>query len=168
MSDTLENMQGGAGYHARCMQWLEDSKPSDAPADFSNSYPNKSKINNRSNTIGSPDVYEHSEIGNTGVARVGSFGGGRVKELVAGYEARSRRTEELADEAARRKRDPTKALQSAAATKILDGDDGFKGVDQAAGIRSEEICKEKASDLDDDNGELEDSWYQVNKGSDLD
>ncbi|KAF3805056.1 hypothetical protein GCG54_00005801 [Colletotrichum gloeosporioides] len=168
MSDTFENMQGGAGYHARCMQWMEDSKPSDAPVDFSNSYPNKSNINNRSNTIGSPDIYEHLAVGNPGVARVGSFGGGRVKQLVAGYEARSRRTEELAEEAARRKQETTKALQSAAATNILDEDGGFKGANQAAGTPSEAICKEKVSDLEDHNGELEDSWYQVNKGSDLD
>ncbi|KAH0440422.1 hypothetical protein CcaCcLH18_02446 [Colletotrichum camelliae] len=168
MSDTLGNMQGGAGYHARCMQWMEDSKPSDAPADFSNSYPTDSNINHRSNTIGSPDVYEHSAIGNTGVSRVGSFGGGRVKQLVAGYEARSRRTEELAEEAARRKREASKALKLAAATNISDEKDGLKEANQAAGTPSKDICKEKVSDSEDDNGELEDSWYQVNKGSDLD
>ncbi|KAF9873721.1 hypothetical protein CkaCkLH20_08831 [Colletotrichum karsti] len=113
MSCPREGCSGAADYRERCMQWMEDNKPSCAPDDFSSpkeSKPTSSQLP-RSNTIGSPDVYERSATGEAPLTRTGSFGGGHVKQLVAGYEARSRRAEDLSEEAIRRKREADRMSQ---------------------------------------------------------
>ncbi|KAK2038469.1 hypothetical protein LZ31DRAFT_635378 [Colletotrichum somersetense] len=59
----------------------------------------------RSNTVGSPDVYAQSKDGKSNLQRTGSVDHGHVQQLIASYEARSRRTEELALDVARRERE---------------------------------------------------------------
>ncbi|OHF00829.1 hypothetical protein CORC01_03903 [Colletotrichum orchidophilum] len=103
-------------YAERVFQHLEDNRPSNTPTDFSGAHPEnpktvKSKTQNLksqlngSNTFAFADIYTHSASGKFPLKRTGSFGNGRVKELVAAYEARSHHTEELAKEATRRKRE---------------------------------------------------------------
>ncbi|KAK2056936.1 hypothetical protein LY76DRAFT_124955 [Colletotrichum caudatum] len=59
----------------------------------------------RSNTVGSPDVYVQSKDGKSNLQRAGSVDHGHVQKLIASYEARSRRAEELTLDVARRERE---------------------------------------------------------------
>ncbi|KAK1976876.1 hypothetical protein LZ30DRAFT_636071 [Colletotrichum cereale] len=96
MSRHSENCSTAAAYAERVFQQLEDNRPSDAPDDFSSPSPKEPTPGKpeatcqqaqpvRSNTVESFDVYAQSKT--------------------ASYEARSRRTEELALETARRERE---------------------------------------------------------------
>ncbi|KAK1999571.1 hypothetical protein LX36DRAFT_473089, partial [Colletotrichum falcatum] len=132
MSRHSENCSTAAAYVERVFQQLEDNRPSDAPDDFSGpssekpcpgepesadnpspqkSDPGESKTTAgqsqpvRSNTVGSPDVHAQSKPGKSTFQRAGSVGYGHVRQLIASYEARSRRNEELALDAARRRRE---------------------------------------------------------------
>ncbi|OHW99445.1 hypothetical protein CSPAE12_01820 [Colletotrichum incanum] len=98
MAPHSEHCSAAAVFAERIFQQLEDNRPSDAPADFSNSLSKKSKTvqpkatesisqQARNTTVGSSDVYTQSEA--------------------ASYEARSRQTEELALKTARRKHEAT-------------------------------------------------------------
>ncbi|GJC92780.1 hypothetical protein ColKHC_01606 [Colletotrichum higginsianum] len=124
MTSHSEQCSSAEAYSERVFRQLEDNRPSDAPADFSGPLPETSKAIKpkstgsqaqlaRSNTVGSPDVYAQSDAGKSTVQRTGSVGNGRVKQLVAGYEARSRRTEDLAQEIARRRREMAAAEHQA-------------------------------------------------------
>ncbi|KZL81746.1 hypothetical protein CI238_10803 [Colletotrichum incanum] len=110
MAPHSEHCSAAAVFAERIFQQLEDNRPSDAPADFSNSLSKKSKTvqpkatesisqQARNTTVGSSDVYTQSEAG--------SMGNSHVQQLVASYEARSRQTEELALKTARRKHEAT-------------------------------------------------------------
>ncbi|KAK1572840.1 uncharacterized protein LY79DRAFT_526790 [Colletotrichum navitas] len=136
MSRHSEKCSTAAAYAERVFQQLEDNRPSDAPADFSDSSPeepipgepkttdnpspekstpSETKTTGdqsqpvRSNTVGSPDVYAQSKDGKFTAQRAGSVGHCRVQKLIASYEARSRRTEELALDAERREQEVTAA-----------------------------------------------------------
>lgn len=76
------------------------------------------------NNDASVESQSRSESGKFRLQHTGSFGDGRVKELVANYEARSHRTEESAKESVRRPR-------------VL-----AKDTDAATGIESEEDDKD--------------------------
>ncbi|KAK2016734.1 hypothetical protein LZ32DRAFT_614995 [Colletotrichum eremochloae] len=107
MTQHSENCSSAAAYAERVFQQLEDNRPSDAPDDFSDPSPEKptpgeskttGKSNQpqpvRSNTVGSPDVHAQSKTSH-----------GHVQQLIASYEARSRRTEDLAHDMAHRERE---------------------------------------------------------------
>lgn len=124
MTSHSEQCSSAEAYSERVFRQLEDNRPSDAPADFSGPLPEASKAIKpkstgsqaqmaRSNTVGSPDVYAQSDVGKSTIQRTGSVGNGRVKQLVAGYEARSRRTEDLAQEIARRRQEMASAEHQA-------------------------------------------------------
>ncbi|KAK2026028.1 hypothetical protein LX32DRAFT_595566 [Colletotrichum zoysiae] len=116
MSRHPDNCSSAAAYAERVFQQLEDNRPSDAPDDFSDPSPeeptsgeSKTKGDQpqpvRSNTVGSPDVYVQSKDGKSNLQRAGSVDHGHVQKLIASYEARSSRTEELALDVARRERE---------------------------------------------------------------
>ncbi|KAK1970903.1 hypothetical protein LY78DRAFT_677280 [Colletotrichum sublineola] len=118
MTQHSENCSSAAAYAERVFQQLEDNRPSDAPDDFSDPSPEKptpseskttGKSNQsqpvRSNTVGSPDVHAQSKTGKSTVKRACSVGHGHVQQLIASYEARSRRTEDLAQDMAHRERE---------------------------------------------------------------
>ncbi|KAK1532171.1 uncharacterized protein CCOS01_04154 [Colletotrichum costaricense] len=116
MAPHAEDSSSAAEYAERVFQHLEDNRPSDAPADFSDPQPEKPKATQRSktkeikaqliqrNNDASVESHSRSKSGKFRLQHTGSFGDGRVKELVANYEARSHRTEESAKEPDRRQR----------------------------------------------------------------
>ncbi|EFQ36039.1 hypothetical protein CGRA01v4_06009 [Colletotrichum graminicola] len=120
MSRHSEKCSTAAAYAERVFQQLEDNRPSDAPDGFSDPAPEEptsgqSKTTSdqsrpvRSNTVGSPDMYAQSKDGKSNAQRAGSVGHSHVQQLIASYEARYRRTEELALAAERRGREVTAA-----------------------------------------------------------
>ncbi|WQF77302.1 hypothetical protein CDEST_02316 [Colletotrichum destructivum] len=124
MTSHSEHCSSAEAYSERVFRQLEDNRPSDVPADFSGPLPETSKTTKpkstasqtqlaRNNTVGSPDVYTQSDVGKSTIQRTGSVGNGRVAQLVASYEARSRRTEDLAQETARRRREMASAENQA-------------------------------------------------------
>ncbi|KAK1718725.1 hypothetical protein CaCOL14_003297 [Colletotrichum acutatum] len=116
MAPHPEDSSSAAEYAERVFQHLEDSRPSDAPADFSDSNPENPKVIQRSKTEKlkaqllqrNKDASDESQIlyksGKSRLQHTGSFGDSRVKKLVANYEARSHRPMETAQESVRRKR----------------------------------------------------------------
>ncbi|KAJ0313141.1 hypothetical protein COL516b_000068 [Colletotrichum fioriniae] len=115
MAPRAEDSSSAAGYAERVFQHLEDNRPSDAPANFSDPHQGKSKAIERSKTEklkaqliqrgndASGEFQSRSKSGKFRLQHAGSFGDGRVKELVANYEARSHRAEETVEESVRRK-----------------------------------------------------------------
>ncbi|KAK6227587.1 hypothetical protein QIS74_01142 [Colletotrichum tabaci] len=72
--EALEQCSSAEAYSERVFRQLEDNRPSDAPTDFSGPLPETSKAIKpkstgsqaqlaRSNTVGSPDVYAQSDVG---------------------------------------------------------------------------------------------------------
>ncbi|KAF4781584.1 hypothetical protein HER10_EVM0000616 [Colletotrichum scovillei] len=116
MAPHTEDSSSVAEYAERVFQHLEDNRPSDAPADFSDPRPEKSNAIQRSkterikaqliqrNNDASVVSQSRSKSGKFRLQHTSSFGDGRVKELVANYEARSHRDEETGKESVRRKR----------------------------------------------------------------
>lgn len=99
-------------------QQLEDNKPSDAPLNFSRSSGKKSKPNSkpkskpkskpadpglaRNATFGSSDVHARSADGKLPAQHNVPTETGRVKQLIAEYEARGRHVEGLTQEVIRK------------------------------------------------------------------
>ncbi|TDZ71949.1 hypothetical protein CTRI78_v001552 [Colletotrichum trifolii] len=139
----------------------------------------------RSSTIASPNVHEESTAATSRVRRTNSLGGGRVKQLVAQYEARSQRSEESAEESVRRTRElsrPASGLGDRISDKLAESAIS----DSLAKLKLETIIEEEepvspsttvpkhressSSESISDNQEedVAEDWYKVNKTSDLD
>ncbi|KAK1676006.1 hypothetical protein BDP55DRAFT_631700 [Colletotrichum godetiae] len=106
MAPHAEDSPAAANYAERVFQHLEDNRPSDAPADLSNPPPErpeaiqrskteklKAQLTQRNNST-SDNVESRFKSGKFRFQHTESFGDGRVKELVAAYDARSHCSEE--------------------------------------------------------------------------
>ncbi|KXH40271.1 hypothetical protein CSIM01_06448 [Colletotrichum simmondsii] len=142
MAPHAEDSSSAAEYAERVFQHLEDNRPSDAPADFSDPQPEKSKAIQRSkterikaqliqrNNDAFVESQSRSKSGKFRLQQTGSFGDGRVKELVANYEARSHRVEETGKESVRRMRVLAKDTDAAAGSESEEDEkDWIKVVD---------------------------------------
>ncbi|TDZ39212.1 hypothetical protein C8035_v006364 [Colletotrichum spinosum] len=136
-------------------------------------------------TVASPNVYEESAAATNRARRANSLGGGRVKQLVAQYEARSQRSEESVEEPVRRTRElsrPASGLgdnvsddlaesvisESLAKLKLETIVEEEEPVSPSTAIPEHREPSISESISDSQEEDVAEDWYKVNKTSDLD